>query len=39
MITGVYGLAITFGELLGMFERKSMELDKLKKTVEEMKEL
>ena len=28
-----------FGELLGMFERKSMELEKLKKTVEEMKEL
>ena len=28
-----------FGELLGMFERKSMQLEKLKKTVEEMKEL
>lgn len=28
-----------FGELLGMFERKSMGLEKLKKTVEEMKEL
>ena len=28
-----------FYELLGMFERKSMELEKLKKTVEEMKEL
>ena len=28
-----------FGELLNMFERKSMDLEKLKNTVEEMKEL